>query len=339
MAHNLYQDSMVYAGETPWHGLGVALPRNATWSEVQGIVPFYQAVERPLFVAGIAEQVPDRKALVASTDGRYLSVVGKDYGVVQFADLAEAVMTAAQGEAVFHTAGLLGENGIRGWLMGELPNPIQVPGDPSPVRKYFLATTSHDGTSAAVLANIATRVVCQNTLGAALGERSGARWTIRHTSGAQSRVKEAGIAFARMREGMERFGELANVMARTAFGDDRLAKMLDGILPVPVKTEEVTDRQIENVQVKRETIKALASGQGRGIVTTIQGTAWGAFQAVTEYADHYTRIRARPMLGDGQMGQLASRLNANVFGSGQTLKREALASILDLTGIKVRVQA
>jgi len=41
--------------------------------------------------------------------------------------------------------------GIKGWLLGELPGPITVRGDPSPIRKYVLGTTGHDGVTAVII--------------------------------------------------------------------------------------------------------------------------------------------------------------------------------------------
>jgi len=45
-------------------------------------------------------------------------------------------------KAVFTTAGTLGPVGIKGWLLGELPDPIKVKGDPSPMtllKKFAVA--------------------------------------------------------------------------------------------------------------------------------------------------------------------------------------------------------
>jgi hypothetical protein len=41
-------------------------------------------------------------------------------------------------KAVFTAAGTLGPVGIRGWLLGELPEPIRVRGDESVIRRHVL---------------------------------------------------------------------------------------------------------------------------------------------------------------------------------------------------------
>ena len=168
MAHDI--NKMVYVGEVPWHGLGVRLPARATYDEIVEAAGFYTACERPVFIPPFNAPIPDRKALVRGDTGAYLSVVGKSYEVVQFAEVARTLVEAAGDvKAVFTTAGTLGPVGIRGWLLGELPEPIKVRGDESAIRKYVLGCAGHDGYTAVVIKNVATRVVCANTLGVALG--------------------------------------------------------------------------------------------------------------------------------------------------------------------------
>ncbi len=59
--------------------------------------------------------------------------------VALFEDVARTLVEAAGGVgAIFHTAGTLGRNGVRGWLLGELPEPLRVRGDKSPIRRYVL---------------------------------------------------------------------------------------------------------------------------------------------------------------------------------------------------------
>ena len=131
MAHDI--NRMIYVGEVPWHGLGVRLPSRASYQEIVQAAGFYEAVEQDVFVPPNPRPVPDRKALVRGDTGAYLSVVGKSYEMVQFSEVARTLVEAAGDvKAVFTTAGTLGPVGIRGWLLGELPNPIQVKGDPSP---------------------------------------------------------------------------------------------------------------------------------------------------------------------------------------------------------------
>jgi phage/plasmid-like protein (TIGR03299 family) len=315
---------MGFAGEVPWHGLGVKLPRNATWADIKAALPFYTVKERRVYAEGIATPLPDRKALVAGDDGRYLATVGIDYGVVQFDDLAEAVMRAIGSEAVFHTAGLLGPLGARGWVLGEIPEPIRVKNDPSEIRRFFLATTAHDGFTPVDLVNAATRVVCANTLGAALGERSGFHVKIRHTSRAALRVQDAADSFKGMLKGMERFGQLANALAETTLSDDQRLAALDLMLPPPA--DDASDRAKAENSDRQVRIAHLAE-QGRGIGPAMRGTAWALFQGATEWADHERKIQG------AKAPSVADRFNSQFFGPAAEFKRDALAAIVNVANL------
>jgi phage/plasmid-like protein (TIGR03299 family) len=322
MAHDI--NKMIYVGEVPWHGLGVRLPARATYDEIVEAAGFYEAVERQVFIPPFNAPIPDRKALVRSDTGAYLSVVGKSYEVVQFADVARTLVEAAGDvKAVFTTAGTLGPVGIRGWLLGELPEPIKVRGDESVIRKYVLGCAGHDGYTAVVIKNVATRVVCANTLGVALGERVGASWRIQHTASAKERLEEAGKAFRRIAQSYETFGELANVMAMTRFTSKQMQATIDGILPVPPD-----DRDHRRLLQEREKVQRLyETAVG---VEKLRGTAWGAFQSWTEYADHHRALR-----DTGRQDPKRARLESIWMGRSAAMKQAALTAIAFHTGIQL----
>jgi hypothetical protein len=68
---------MIYVGEMPWHGLGVRLPARASYDEIVEAAGFYEAVERDVFIPPFNSPIPDKKALVRSDTGAYLSVVAR----------------------------------------------------------------------------------------------------------------------------------------------------------------------------------------------------------------------------------------------------------------------
>ena len=107
MAHLIHR--MAFVGEVPWHGLGTPLPQNATYEEVIEAAGFYTVLERPVFVPGKLDAIPDVKALVRADTHDVLAVVGSRYEVVQSADVAKTLVEASSGvKAIFHTAGTLG---------------------------------------------------------------------------------------------------------------------------------------------------------------------------------------------------------------------------------------
>jgi hypothetical protein len=101
--------------------------------------------------------LPDKKALFREDTGAYLATVNRGYEIIQFEEVARTLVEAAGGvRCIFHTAGTLGRNGVRGWLLGELPEPMRVRGDSSPIKRYILGYCGHDGTTAITLKNVAT---------------------------------------------------------------------------------------------------------------------------------------------------------------------------------------
>lgn len=321
MAHDLNRSNMIYVGEVPWHGLGTALPRNCTWEEAKALLPFYRVKERQLFAAGLDGAIPDRKALVRDDTGAYVSTVGIDYGVVQFDDLAETVMRAIGSEAVIHTAGLMGKNGTRAWILGEVPEPLRVKNDPSEIRRFFGVCGSHDGTLANHIFPCDTRVVCRNTLQVALGENAAGRTTIRHTLNAAERLKGTADAFRALLKGGEKFGQLANVLADTSVTDGQCKKIAEKVLPLKAGS---SDEVVSKVQGQRAEIVRL-SVEGTGIVPAMRGSAWALYNGLTEWADH-KRNPAKTS---------AAAFEASVFGPAAEVKRAGMIEILRETGISL----
>ena len=86
------------------------------------------------------------------------------------------------------TAGALGK-GKRIFITAKLPNYIKV-GNDDLIEQYLFFTTSHDGGGSITAAFTPVRIVCNNTLNAALRNHSNT-FKIRHTANAKDRLEEA----------------------------------------------------------------------------------------------------------------------------------------------------
>lgn len=321
MAHNLFNNrSMLWVGQRPWHGLGVELPSNFTIEDMRAAGLLYTVEGRELFFPGSTEPVPDRKAIVRSDTNTYFATVGADYGIVQNEEGAAAVLEAVQGVdgAVFHTAGLLGERGERWWMLGELGAPIRVEGYQSEIIPYVLATSAHDGRHAFNLLRTPTNVVCQNTLNAALKGSGAASFSVRHTSRAASRVAQVAQALRDMIHGYTRFGEMANVLAKTPFSDAQFETTIETVLPIP---EDGKDHP--RTKKHRDTVRGLRdTAVGAEGVT---GNAWSAFQAWTEFAHHYLSAAK----------DQSKRLDSTWNGRGAAMTQEALEVIAKVADVRM----
>ena len=338
MAHDIYQDRrMFFQGDRAsiWHRLGHSIPANATWEEVRDLVQFYDVIERDVFAAGamvggkVGAALPDVKALIASDDGRYLSTVGRDYGVVQFSDMAKAVTEAVGSRAVFNVGGLLGENGQKGWLQAELPEPIMVKGG-DVLKPRLLAYSGHDGRTPFTLANVMERAVCANTIAIALGEKGGFRVSVRHTSKALDYVQSASNAFSTIVQSFHKLGAWANLAASARMTEGSTMLALETFIPTP---ENEGARESVKDRVKSIQNKILDLYENHEIPET-KGTAWAMFNALQGFAEHFAPIRGTKLLAATTDSARANIIaERSLFGAGADGSAGALAAVLAATGL------
>src|SRR5437660_6227047 len=143
-----------------------------------------------------------------------------------------------------------------------------------------MLTTTHDGSGAVTAAVTPSRVVCMNTLRAAL-DRAQASYRIRHTSGAQARLDEAQRVLGLTRGAAERVRQRAEQLSSTRISDQDWRSFLDALVPDPPDSRQGRARAA-NV---RDEIDRLYHGERFG-QDEVRGTAWGAWQAVVAYNDH-----------------------------------------------------
>src|SRR3546814_16291285 len=133
--------------------------------------------------------VPNYYATMRTDTNTVLGVVGRDYEVVQNRDAFSFFDSIVGGDGMmYETAGALG-NGERIFITAKLPDYIRVGGDDL-IEKYLFLTTSHDGSGSITAAFTPIRIVCANTLNAAM-HRNSNTIKIRHTSGAKERLEQA----------------------------------------------------------------------------------------------------------------------------------------------------
>jgi phage/plasmid-like protein (TIGR03299 family) len=183
MAHMIDETTgraaIAYTGVTPWHGLGQALTPGAsieTWTREAGLG--YDVLESPVLYSSLAstelQSWPDRKVLHRSDTGAPLAVVSDGYRVVQPAEIMDFFRELVElGGFQLETAGALSD-GRRVWALASVADAAPVVSRDL-VKPYLLLGTSYDGTMATVAKFTAIRVVCNNTITAAVGGYSNGR--------------------------------------------------------------------------------------------------------------------------------------------------------------------
>jgi len=293
MAHNLEirngQASMMYVGESPWHGLGTRLDQPATAVEaIQAARLDWEVMKLPLSVQDDRYRLSIRdrfgmvrKDLWGTDQAKVLGIVGKSYTPLQNRD-AFKFFDPIVGEdaAVYHTAGVLGD-GERVWILAKLPEDMRVIGDDI-AHKYLLLSNSHNGTSAVQVKFTPIRVVCQNTLTLALNQ--GPTFRIFHTRDLPQRMQQASDMLGIIRQRFDEIEQTFQTMTQVKMNRSRLDEYFQMVFPDPVRTE--SEKALRRVAENRIWAEQFFD-QGKGNrLPGVAGTLWAAYNGVAELVDH-----------------------------------------------------
>ena len=329
MAHELTQTAgryeFAYVGESPWHSLGHRLNQVATREEIMKAAGLEWTVfSEPLFLSD-GTPVPGWKANVRSDTRAQLGVVSADYKVFQNGEgiqFLETVVGVA--EAMYHTAGSI-RHGRKVFACAKLPQMIVVtPKDV--VEQYLLMVNNHDGDGGLHLRFSPVRVVCANTLAAALRGAGAYQYSIRHVGDLDTEVKAAQQALGVGRRYFEAAGATYQALSARQITGQMFQQFVEGFLPLPtsdVDSAEAAQRERERILAARVKVGVLyESGLGTDL-PGVRGTAWGAVNAAIEWTE-----RVRTAKADGSFRSGAAE--AAIFGVGQDYRDRAFRAGLAL---------
>lgn len=250
-----------------------------------------------------------------------LGVVGDGYRVFQN-EQAFAFMDDLVGDklAMYQTAGSL-KGGRKVWMLASIPREYRA-GPDDLIKPYVLLTNTHDGSGSLRMIPTSVRVVCQNTLNLALGAAGASEGlVIRHHGSLDARVKEARAKLGIVTARFDRFDEELHAMLARDLDVESADAYFDGLLPPAAGPRQRRRR--------REVIDAFLTNfdNDANSLAGIRHTAWAAYNAVSEWADHGRRFR-----GADPQQRKENRLNSIWFGSSHRLKQAAWVSALELAG-------
>ena len=312
MSHGITaSDTTLSVREMPWHGLGVVLdeyPKSIAealeksglgWNVRHGDV---LVVDKPEWtdnygVTHSAELIPAKgfKANVREDTGDVLGIVSDEYEVVSNREAFAFLDALINSDMHFETAGSLW-GGRRVWVLARLPEYVELGGDLAAT--YVYVANSHDGSMAVTAAVSPIRIVCANTLGAALrqsehGVAAQRTFRFRHTGNLQTKFAEARQVLGMTINYQKQFKELADRMACEPIAERALERrVLRHLWTIDEDLGKVAranrERTIEQV---------LAVFRGRGGVGDTAGnspgTRWVAFNAIAEHLDYGRRYTSR----------------------------------------------
>lgn len=310
MSHQV--DSLAYTGATPWHGIGRVLPKYATvedmvreagidW-EVSGFPVF---CHRATPTAGQElVTVPGYKSLVRQDTGTPLAIVGDEYGIVQNKDAFGIAAAACMGDARAEVGGAL-DGGRRVFILLSM-NSMEIAGDE--VKPYLLCYAGHDGRTPVAVRFTPVRVVCANTMAAALSGGSLTELRIRHTSHASDRVQAAADMITAARAYFGEFHARALALVKQRLTQTQAIDITTALFR-PYKSAGKTI-----VPAMGQKVLQLFTRQGYAATDRhLADTRWGYFNALTAALDH-----------NGRNTGPSARMARAVSGSQDALRGQAL---------------
>lgn len=317
----LGNDKAAFVGRlVAWHVLGKALGEAATEADVmEPNVLGWPTDKHPLTVVmpdGSTQEMPGQFIIYrnhAIKGLEAMAIVGKryrDFDNKVVVDLARDIIDV--GGACFESAGSM-FGGKRVFVCLRIPKEISTAYGPK-ITPNLVITNTHDGSSQLEGLVTTVDVVCQNTLAMAFGEAK-SRFKIRHTTNADMRLSEArktlGLTFTYLEAVEQRMA----AMIEQKFWEAEFEAMTKELLPLPQEIK--SDETIMHVEKEREKLLYLRT---EGLNKEYVDTAWGAYGAVTEYADWYSPIRAKD--------HTIRRAENVMTGAQEAFKKQAMDFIL-----------
>lgn len=329
MAHELSvrEDGKVehaYVGRVGWHGLGNRLEEGASiedWQEAAGMdwtikrAKVRYATDRdvrdPREPTGFRE-FPNKVVLFRSDNKSALSIVSDAFKVVQPGEILEFFrdLTSNSGFKL-ETAGVL-FGGRQFWALAHAGDSAEI-GRGDWVRRYLLLSTSCDGSLATEGRFTDVRVVCNNTLSAAV-RHDDAKVRVTHRSVFDPLEMKTSLG-VRSHETFEDQMALFRRLADTRLIEREVIEM-SAELFYPGVARRSRDDYAKAIQSRPvvSVVELALDGTAKGAsLDGVKDTAWGWLNAVTEYVDHHARARSAD-----------NRVASAWFGKGDALKARAL---------------
>ena len=283
MAHEI--ETIAYANQVPWHGLGAQIEDSATPKEFLKAAGLDWEVNLHPLVAQVGDEivkVPGRFALIRDTDNKVMTVTGSAWKPLQNSDTLDFMTRyTAAGGAKMETAGAL-RGGKIVWGLAKLSHSFEVrPGDR--VEGYLLITSPHVVGQAISIRTTTVRVVCANTM--AMAERGG-EVNYRQNHLTEFDVDAAHEAVQLAHEDLaacERRARILDSLKLSA--EDAVRKVLIPTFMPEIETDSEVIKNIMNADVMpskiAELLHSIENAPG-----AIADNGWGVMNGITHWVDH-----------------------------------------------------
>jgi len=340
MGHAIQKnDTVMVTGTQAWHRLGVVVedaPTVAGAMQIAGLdwevdaCPMSCTQERHGETRRIT--CPNIFANVRSDTYEPLGYVSERYTIVQNSDLADLVQQASDAGAIprVETAGSL-RNGRLVFLCSRMDT--MMVGGKDPVNPYFTLLNGHDGKHGLEAMAVTIRTVCANTARMSQMQAKGTgNWlNLRHSGNIKERINEVRALFFTAQEQANSFQEAADAMYQRKLNTGEVRKFfLDvyqtGIGEIPANPQDAREDRKRDKALKTVAHWLQNFESPTCTENGVSGSAWGAYNAVTEWSDHQRTVRRNSKSEDKQ----DARNFSNLFGRSNQFKGRAAEAALAL---------
>ena len=216
-----------------------------------------------------------------------LGIVKDRYNIVQNIDAFTFFNDAiGKDKAIWQTAGYFG-NGERIFVSAKIPKNILV--DDDPVENYLVFTTSHDGSSGVKILFTPIRIICQNTLNAAIRESSN-YISFRHTDSVHDNIKMVTDIIKASNAKVESLGEAYNAMRKIKITDNKAMEYFNKLI--------LSESEIDNLRVTGHTYQEIIYKNYQAMSDANISTK--KVNVISSMYDYYhTGIGQKEILGSG----------------------------------------
>ena len=268
--------------------------------------------------------VPKKQAIIREDNSTVIGVVGTKYKMVQNMDVFNALDTLVDsGDARYTAAGEF-NGGSNIWMLLELPQGINVANDPHAA--FLLVKTSHDGSSSVVIKPIIERLFCANQVNGLISNtrRKYNEYTYRmtHTTNQELSISDIRNITNLTYTAIQDYEFVANGLLGRKMTREQAVNFFKAVWPLPSIVEDKPYDLLTRGERKQQTIAKDARASAWAIYSesetqeNIRGTAFGAWHAVVEHADHYA---------SGGASRLAA---ATLSGRNDKIKTRALSLLV-----------
>ena len=305
MAHLV--ETMAYAGETPWHGLGIPVHNDLTPDQMLVKAGLDWTVDKiPSFININGEQIQTgQQALVRSSDNSILSMVSDDWNPCQNHEAFEFNDFVMEGDMEMHTAGSL-KQGKNVWALAKVKDSFEILGGDK-VESYLLFSNPHEYGRCIDIRFTPIRVVCNNTLTLSLAGKSDLMVRLTHRSTLDAAMVKQTLGIASKKLGTDK--DMAEFLASKTYTTESVVEYLKEVFPsLTKKDNSIMSRPATQAFEVLETQPGAEFGKN---------SFWQAFNATTYVVDH--------VLGHSQ----ETRLQSAWYGDNRKRKLVALEKAVE----------